>query len=74
MSLRLCDKWDTESLEASMHFGMLIDTADSHLPGVSFESNSCVDNLMWLWNLVGLIQVDIVVTRGSLWISGFQPS
>lgn len=49
-----------------MRFGMLIETTDNHLPGVSSQPNSYVDDLMLLWNLVDLIQVDIVVTRVSL--------
>lgn len=49
-----------------MRFGMLIETTDYHLPGVSFQPNTYVDGLMLLWNLVDLIQVDIVVTRVSL--------
>lgn len=30
-----------ESMEASMHFGMLTDTTNNHLPGVSLESSTC---------------------------------
>lgn len=41
-----------------MRFGMLIETTNNHFPGVSFQPNSYVDDLMLLWNLV-----DFVVTN-----------
>lgn len=50
---------DAKTLQVSMCFGLLTDITDSHLPRVSLEPDSHVDDVLLLWNLVGLIQVDI---------------
>jgi hypothetical protein len=49
----LCDRYYKESLEASTHFGVLVDTQIAVCP-------EFVLNLTVKWNLIGLIQMNVM--------------